>query len=120
MENIRPRTKMIKIKVIMQGKLFQRRTHLFYCSVLAASDTRRTLMHLFLFTNSAQRQLVSICMQSISNCNELSLHYNLGYNIFGSTYNFPSSPHHQHCFITLFLTFTFQFFIPSSSTFLYF
>ena len=30
------------------------------CSSL---DTRRTLMHLFLFTNSAQRELVSICTQ---------------------------------------------------------
>ena len=30
---------------------------------------RRTLMHLFLFTNSAQRELVSICGQSIHNRN---------------------------------------------------
>ena len=91
-----------RIKVIMQGKLFQRCTHLLYCSVLSlwgnintrrmtkpemgsifhiknqwnillirnyyvnhqnyqnlklllSSDTKRTLMHLFLFTNSAQR-----------------------------------------------------------------
>ena len=28
---------------------------------LTSSDTKRTLMHLFLFTNSAQRELVSIC-----------------------------------------------------------
>ena len=34
-------------------------------------------MHLFLFTNSAQRELVSICTQSIRNCNKLSLHYSL-------------------------------------------
>jgi len=94
----------------MQGKLFQRYTHLLYCSVLslggnvntirmsqpdmgpifhiknqwniliignyyvnyqnyqnlmllAFSDTWVTLMHLFLFTNSAQRDLVSICTQ---------------------------------------------------------
>ena len=33
--------------------------------LLTSSDTKRTLMHLFLFTNSAQRELVS-------------LHYNLG------------------------------------------
>jgi len=104
------------IKVIMQGKLFQRCTHLLYCSVLSlggnvntrrmskpdmgsifhiknqwnilvienyyvnyqnyqnlmllpSSDTKRTLMHLFLFTNSAQRELVSIYTQSIRNCN---------------------------------------------------
>ena len=98
----------IKCKVIMQGKLFQRCTHLLYCSVLSlggnvntvwiakpdmgsifhikkqwnilvkrncyvnyqnyqnfmlltSSDTKRTLMHLFLFTNSAKRELVSMC-----------------------------------------------------------
>ena len=109
----------------MQGKLFQRCAHLFYCSVLSlggnvntrrmskpdmgsifhinnqwnilvignyyvnyqnyqnsmlltSSDTKRTLMHLFLFTNSAQRELVSIYTQSIRNCNLLSLHYILG------------------------------------------
>ena len=37
--------------------------------LLTSSETKRTLMHLFLFTNSAQRELVSICMQSIHNCN---------------------------------------------------
>ena len=98
----------------MQGKLFQRCTHLLYCSVLSlggnantrrmsnpdmgsifykkksmkysghrkllcellelsnlmplnSSDIKRTLMHPFLFTNSAQRELVSICTQSICN-----------------------------------------------------
>ena len=101
-----------KAKVIMQGKLFQRCTHLLYCSVLSlcgnvntrrmlqpdmgsifqwnqwnilvvenyyvnyqnyqiqcSSDTKRTLMHLFLFTNTAQRELVSICTQSIHDRN---------------------------------------------------
>jgi len=33
--------------------------------LLTSSDTKRTLMHLFLFTKSAQRELVSICTQSI-------------------------------------------------------
>ena len=33
--------------------------------LFTSSDTKRTLMHLFLFTNSAQRELVSICTQSI-------------------------------------------------------
>ena len=37
--------------------------------MLSSSDTKRTLRHLFLFTNSAQRELVSICSQSIRNCN---------------------------------------------------
>ena len=32
--------------------------------LLTSSDTKRTLMHLFLFTNSAQRELVLICTQS--------------------------------------------------------
>ena len=45
----------------------------------ASSDTKRKLMHLFLFTNSAQRELVSICTQSIRNCNLLSLHHILGW-----------------------------------------
>ena len=43
--------------------------------LLSSSDTKRTLMHLFLFTNSTQREF-SICTQSIRNCNYLSLHYN--------------------------------------------
>ena len=101
-----------ELKVLMQGKLFQRCTHFVYCSVLSlggnvntrrmsqpdmesifflynhnilvignyyvnfqnlmlltSSNTKRTLMNLFLFTNSAQRELVSICMQSISDRN---------------------------------------------------
>ena len=35
--------------------------------LVTSSDTKRTLMHLFLFTNSSQRELVSICVQSIRN-----------------------------------------------------
>ena len=45
--------------------------------LLSSSDTKRTMMHLFLFTNSTQRELVLICKQSIRNCNQLSLHYDL-------------------------------------------
>jgi len=107
---------MAATKDLMQGKLFQKCTHLLYYSVLSLggnvntrrtskpemgsifhinnqwnilvignyyvnyqnyqnlmlltfSDTKRKLMHLFLFTNSAQRELVSICTQSIHNCN---------------------------------------------------
>ena len=107
----------------MQGKLFQKCTHLLYWSVLSlggnvntgwmskpdmgsifyikiqwwnilvigncyvnyqnyqnlvlltSSDTKRTLMHLFLFTNSAKIELVSICTQSIHDRNELSLSF---------------------------------------------
>ena len=98
-------------KVIMQGKFFQRCTHLLYCSVLSlggyvntwrmskpdmgsifhiknqwnilvignyyvnyqnfqnsmlltSSDSKRTLMHPFLFTNSAQRELNSLLKQN--------------------------------------------------------
>ena len=43
--------------------------------LLTSSDTKRTLMHLLLFTNSAQRELVSIWTQSIHNRNWLSLPY---------------------------------------------
>ena len=32
--------------------------------LLTSSDTKRTRTYLFLFTNSAQRELVSICAQS--------------------------------------------------------
>ena len=35
--------------------------------LVTSSDTKRTLMHLFLFTNSSQRELVSICTQSMHN-----------------------------------------------------
>ena len=102
-----------KCKDLMQGKLFQRCTHLLYCSVLSlggnvntrrmskpdmgsifhinnqwtilvignyymncqnyqnlmlltSSDTKGTLRHLFLFTNSAQRELVSIYATAIN------------------------------------------------------
>ena len=37
--------------------------------LLTSSDTKLALRHLFLFINSAQRELVSICTQSIRNCN---------------------------------------------------
>ena len=43
----------------------------------SSSDTRETLRHLFLFTNTAQRELVSICRQRIRNSNQLPLHYYL-------------------------------------------
>ena len=78
-------------KDVMQGKLFQKCTHLLYCSVLSLGtnvNTRRMskpdmgsifhikksikysgLRNLFLFTNSAQRELVSICGQSIRDSN---------------------------------------------------
>ena len=58
--------------------------------LLTSSDTKRTLMHLFLFTNSAQRELVSICTQSIHDRNKLSLLYildameNIAYDRFQS------------------------------------
>ena len=47
--------------------------------LLTSSDTKRTLMHLFLFANSGQRELVSICTQSIHGRNKLSLHYILDF-----------------------------------------
>ena len=47
--------------------------------LLTSSDTERTLMHLLLFTSSAQRELVSICTQRINNRNWLSLPYILGF-----------------------------------------
>ena len=49
--------------------------------LLTSSDTKRTLMHLLLFTNSAQKELVSICTQRIHNRNWLSLPYILGFNL---------------------------------------
>ena len=83
----------------MQGKLFQRCTHLLNCSVLSLGgnvNTRRmsqpdrgSLFHIKKSMkysghrkNSAQRELVSICTQSIRNFNKLSLHYNLVANMF--------------------------------------
>ena len=112
-------------RIVRQGKLFKKCTHLLYCSVLSlggnvntrrmskpemgfifhikkrwnilaignyyvnyqnfqnlmlltSSDTKQTLMHLFLFTNFAQRELVSICTQSIHDRNKLRLPYILG------------------------------------------
>ena len=40
-----------------------------FLMLLTPSDTKRTLMHLYLFTNSAQRELVSMCTQSIRDRN---------------------------------------------------
>ena len=48
--------------------------------ILTSSDTKQTLMHLLLFTNSAQTELISICTQSIHNRNWLSLPYILDAN----------------------------------------
>ena len=45
---------------------------------LFSSDTRETLMHLFLFTNTVQRELVSIYTVRIRNRNDLSLPDSLG------------------------------------------
>ena len=42
--------------------------------LLSSSDTRETMMHLCLFTNTAQRELVLLCTQRIRNSNKLSLH----------------------------------------------
>ena len=36
-----------------------------FLMLLTSWDTKPTLMHLFLFTNSAQRELVSVCTQSL-------------------------------------------------------
>ena len=41
--------------------------------LLTSSDTRRTLMNLFLFTNSAQKELVSICIQYTTAINFLCI-----------------------------------------------
>ena len=79
---------------LMQGKLFQR------CRIFRTFVRQRTVsggkytksmkketvmwiikMHLFLFTNSAQRKLISTWTQSIRNGNKLSLHYNLGFRV---------------------------------------
>ena len=49
--------------------------------LLTSSDTKRTLMHLLWFTNSAQRELVSICTQRIHNRNWLSLPYILAHDL---------------------------------------
>ena len=49
--------------------------------LLSSTDTVGTLMHLLLFTNSAERELVSICTQSIHNRNWLSLPYILALNV---------------------------------------
>ena len=105
----------------MQGKLFQKCTHLLYCNVLSlggnvntrrmlqpdmgsifhikksmkysghrkllcelsklsnlvlltSSDTKRTLMHLFLFTNSAQRELVQYVRRVYTTAISFPLH----------------------------------------------
>ena len=60
--------------ILVIGKYYVNDQHYQNSMRLTYSDTRRTLMHLFLFTNSAQRELVSICTQSIHDRNWLSLY----------------------------------------------
>ena len=123
----------ILLKDVMHEKLFQRCTHLLYCSVLSlggnvntrqmsqpdmgsifqtknqwnilvignyyvnyqnfqnvmlltSSDTKRTLIHLFLFTKSAQIELVSICTQSVHDRNKLALPYILDQDAISNVY----------------------------------
>ena len=64
-----------------QRKLLCELSKLSNLMLLTSSDTKRTLMHLFLFTNFAQRELVSICTHSIHDRNKLSLHYTLDLHI---------------------------------------
>ena len=59
--------------------------------LLISSDNKRTLMHLLLFTNSAQTELVSICTQSIHDHNKLSLPYTHGTIKFLTKYYFLKS-----------------------------
>ena len=120
-KNIKFVLKKTLIKDLMQGKLFQRCTHVLYCSVLSlggnvntrriskpemgsifcinnqwnilvignyyvnyqnyqnsmlftSSDTKRTLRHLFLFTNSVQRELVQYLRRVYATAINFSLH----------------------------------------------
>ena len=47
-------------------KLLWELSKLLKFNVLTSSDTKQTLMHLFLFTNSAQREMVSMCTTAIN------------------------------------------------------
>ena len=51
--------------ILVIGKYYVNYQNYQNVMLLAFSDTKRTLVHLFLFTNSAQRELVSICTQSV-------------------------------------------------------
>ena len=51
--------------LVIIGNYYENFQNYLNLMLLSSSDTRRTLMHLFLFTNSAHRELVSICTQSI-------------------------------------------------------
>ena len=63
--------------------------------LLTSSDTKRTLMHLFLFTNSAQRELVSIRTHSIRNFPSI---ITLIHGIYKSTLLENSRISHNWCF----------------------
>ena len=43
--------------------------------LLSSSETKGTLMHIFLFKNTTQRELVKVCTQRLRNSNNLSLPY---------------------------------------------
>ena len=67
-------------KILVIGNYFVNYQNFQNLMLLTSSDTKRPLMHLFLFTNSAQRELVSICTQSIHDRNKISLPYILDTN----------------------------------------
>jgi len=55
--------------ILVIGKYYVNYQNYQNLMILTFSDTKRTLMHLFMFTNSAQRELVSISTHSIRNWN---------------------------------------------------
>ena len=54
-------------------------------------------MHLFLFTNTAQRELVSICTQRIRNSNSLSLSYYLDTRLWNAMRATDSATEQRYC-----------------------
>ena len=55
--------------ILVKGNYYVNYQNYLNLMLLTSSDTKRTLRLFFLFTKSAQKELVSICMQSIRNCN---------------------------------------------------
>ena len=66
--NTRRTSKPDQWHILVKGNYYENYQNYQNLMPLTSSDTKRTLMHLFLFTNFAQRELVSKCTQSIRNC----------------------------------------------------
>ena len=82
----KPDMESIFTKILVLGNYYVNYQNYQNLMLLTSSDTKRTLIHLFLFTKSAQIELVSICTQSVHDRNKLALPYILDQDAISNVY----------------------------------